>query len=359
MSFYKPREIGSGTAPLNPKLSAWRKSVEQGARSAYQKEQAAKKLTRSSGVGKPYVAQMTFRKMFGKAQSEYSIWLKRQSEVIAWKNKWPKGSVKTLSQKKQKMSEIGEILPELKRKFVAGGGSAHKHYNSAKSIREMAKLNGITSVSKAAINMIKMLDGTSAEALISWHKQKYGSRPNLPEAEVMAFLKDQVVPHIGTAVQREEALQKKVQKSHLTGAVNYISTEPVDNWVARPKTGLRPKYTERKTLRGMSHQRPEYQPVKGPNYGTGTYYEGVGQDLDQLMEEEIEILKEEIEILKEEKAQAPNENAYEQAARQQKSLQQKLEAAVRNQSKLKQQQRAISRSSGVAKKQLSKPGGMR
>lgn len=277
MAYFKPRQVGSGKSQKSlSKMSKWKRSVEQGARDAYRKEQEAKRLTYKSGVGKPRVAQMTFRKMFGKQQSHFSAWIKSQPEY-----KRLKAEKADLDTYRKLITGRKGMNDGLKHQYIQefGKGAAHKHYNSAKSIKELAKANGIKKISKAAINMIKMLDGGSAEALIAWHKQKYGARDNLPESEVMAFLADQVVPHLQSSVEREQTLQKKVAKAHLGGSARVVDTEPFGGWAPKskpskgdprynyaPATGQRPHFTPRQTKNGMSKPRDDYRPVKGYQY---------------------------------------------------------------------------------------------
>jgi len=279
MQQYRPKQVGSGKAELNPKLGLWRKGVELGARTVYRKAQADKKaaylLRKSSGVSK-YGSQMTFRKLFGTAQSEFSAYFKASSEYAKWKSEYGGLSVKKASpdQARTRVRALQAAMKPVKQRFIAANGDPRKHYNSAKSIKILMKRNGITTVSKAAINMIKMLDGKSGAALISWHRQKYGGRPNLPESEVMAFLKDQVVPYVQVAVEREEALQKKVQLSGAGGSAGSLGTQPdVRHWgddnEGKPRPpGYRPK------LRAPLKPQAGYKPVQGPNYGNVIYQGG-------------------------------------------------------------------------------------
>ena len=291
MAYFRPRQVGSGKSQKSlSKMSNWKRSVEQGARDAYRKEQEAKRLTYKSGVGKPKIAQMTFRKMFGKQQSHFSTWIKNQPEY-----KTLKANKAGLDDYRMLITGTKGMNDGLKHRYIQkyGKGAAHKHYNSAKSIKALAKANGIKTISKAAINMIKMLDGGSAEALIAWHKQKYGERENLPESEVMAFLADQVVPHLQSSVQREEALQKKVVKAHLGGTARVVDTEPLGAWAPKhkaskgdpryeyaPATGRRPYFASRPTKNGkdMSKARDDYLPVKGFQYQNQNRYQNKGKD---------------------------------------------------------------------------------
>lgn len=278
MSLFTPKQVGSGTKPLNSKLGLWRRGVELGARAVYQKTQTDKKaayaLRKSSGVGK-YGSQMTFRKLFGTARSEFSAYFKASPEYREWKQTYGgkgRSVVKNVTPDlaRRRIRDLHTAMRPVKERFISKGGDPRKHYNSAKSIKILMKRNGITTVSKAAINMIKMLDGTSGAALISWHRQKYGGRPNLPESEVMAFLKDQVVPYVQVAVEREEALQKKVQMSGKTGSAGSLGTQPdIAHWDRRPRPpNFRPK------LRSGLDAQPGYKPVPAPIFGNMIYQPG-------------------------------------------------------------------------------------
>jgi len=280
MQQFRPKQVGSGKKALNPDLGDWRRGVEEGARAKYQAERkarlAAYALRKSSGVSK-YGSQMTFRKLFGTAQSDFSKFFKSTQEYREWKSRHGGISVRyaTQDQASARVRDLHAAVKSAKQKFHAAGGDPRKHYNSAKSIKILMKRNGINIVSKAAINMIKMLDGKSGAALISWHKQKYGGRPNLPESEVMAFLKDQVVPYVQVAVEREEALQKKVQLSGKGGGAGSVGTQPdVTHWDRPPKPpGFvprkgRPLYPAKRAIQ------PGYRPVPEPNYGTVSYEGG-------------------------------------------------------------------------------------
>lgn len=271
------RGLASGKLPAKNKGTGqykagdWRHNV---AAAAKQKRADLLALRKSSGVAKgKKPASMTFRKLFGVAQSEFSAYFRGTQEYTQWKKAYEDVPVGSRGQDaKNRARALVEAVESAKKKFRASGrGDPRKHYNSAKSIKILMHANGITSVSKAAINMIKMLDGRSAGALISWHKQKYGERPNIPDSEVMAFLKDQVVPHIQGSVQREETLQRRVALAGFQGSAGSIQTQPAPaHWKIEPRPP---------TFKPKSVSRNDYVPVRGPDYGTVVYkYQDPYQD---------------------------------------------------------------------------------
>lgn len=198
---------------------------------------ASQRITKKKvDSGGKKIPQMTFRRMFGVANSHYKDWLRTQPAYQTAKQAargLPPG------RKLEPFQELtGVRNPSTGKPFTVLGLLRHqyngqfpsKHYNSKKSIKKLAEANGIYKVSKGTIALIKLLDGNSASRIIAWHKLNFGQKESIPDAEAMLYLSKEVVPHLQSAIGAQERLMNNVRKAGMGGSGRIVGTEQYPNW---------------------------------------------------------------------------------------------------------------------------------
>lgn len=197
ISFRVMSSFGRGRGPKRPKSDVLARVKVRRAQEAALRPKGVSKV--SNGV-----RQLTVQKMFGKTLSPFQIWL-RNGEGQIFREQLRN---KALSDK-----DRGKILGDARAVYIQRyGDSGGKISTSMRGLKNFFKRNGVHTVTKRLLHMLRMYDGTSSEQFLAWHKQKFGKLESISDPEVYMYMEQQVAPYLTEAVRRKENQSKAILK---------------------------------------------------------------------------------------------------------------------------------------------------
>ncbi len=169
----------------------------------------------------PKQQQITITRQFGVQRSTFGAWLKTntafQSYVAEQKRLYKTGSI----DKDQMTSNILRKITGnkgqrngLRYEFYQAGGQKsqmRKPLSTKASLKAFFRDNGVNKVSSKALKVFKIIGGSSPLEFMQWHRNRFGKKDSISQAEGYLFLSERVAPHLKSAIAAQKRHAKKSQ----------------------------------------------------------------------------------------------------------------------------------------------------